>query len=190
MPGRIVWNEALQRWESAPAGGAGVTVDNQSDPPAEVTTLIAPGATLAPDEATLGLGPLGADGVLSDVLVIDGSALDPGSSVVTVSAPANASGTFFKVQIGNGGSTKIEAIGNGAGGIDTFRIRADYLELLAAEEIALGTGSAFIIFTNNSTVQFLNANIQMGALPTVDPAVAGRLWVDAAAGNVVKRSGG
>lgn len=34
-------------------GGGGVTVDNQDDPPAEVTTLIAVGATIAGDEATL-----------------------------------------------------------------------------------------------------------------------------------------
>lgn len=34
-------------------GGGGVTVDNQSDPPAEVTTLIAPGAVIVGEEATL-----------------------------------------------------------------------------------------------------------------------------------------
>lgn len=34
-------------------GGSGVTVDNQSDPPTEVTTLIAPGATIAGDEADM-----------------------------------------------------------------------------------------------------------------------------------------
>jgi hypothetical protein len=34
-------------------GGSGITIDNQDDPPAEVTTLIAPGATVAGGTATL-----------------------------------------------------------------------------------------------------------------------------------------
>lgn len=37
----------------AGTGGGGVTVDNEVDPPAEVTTIIAPGAVIAGDEATL-----------------------------------------------------------------------------------------------------------------------------------------
>jgi hypothetical protein len=36
-------------------GGSGVTVDNGSDPPAAVTTLVAPGAVIAGDSATLPL---------------------------------------------------------------------------------------------------------------------------------------
>ena len=35
-------------------GGGSLTVDNQSDPPAEVTSLVAVGATISGDEATLG----------------------------------------------------------------------------------------------------------------------------------------
>jgi hypothetical protein len=43
------------------SGGGGLTVDNQSDPPAEVTTLIAPGADLStPGEAELVGSPLSA----------------------------------------------------------------------------------------------------------------------------------
>jgi hypothetical protein len=34
-------------------GGGGVTIDNQSDPPASVTTLVAPGATISGSEADL-----------------------------------------------------------------------------------------------------------------------------------------
>lgn len=37
----------------AGTSGGGLIVDNQSDPPAEVTTLIVPGATITGDEATL-----------------------------------------------------------------------------------------------------------------------------------------
>jgi hypothetical protein len=43
-------------YPAAAAAAGGVTVDNQSDPPAEVTTLIAPGATISGDEATLASG--------------------------------------------------------------------------------------------------------------------------------------
>jgi hypothetical protein len=36
-------------------GGAGLTLDNQSDPPTAITTLVAPGATISGDEGTLPL---------------------------------------------------------------------------------------------------------------------------------------
>lgn len=55
-------------------GGGGVTVDNQSDPPAAVTTLIAPGADVSiPGAATLAgiqlrrLGPLALDAASFDI---------------------------------------------------------------------------------------------------------------------------
>jgi hypothetical protein len=51
---------------AASVGGGGVTVDNQSDPPAEVTTLIAPGWTLDGDEATVPEGGGGGGLVLSE----------------------------------------------------------------------------------------------------------------------------
>ena len=42
----------------AGAGGGGLTVDNGTDPPAEVTTLIAPGAVIDGSEAMLPIGTL------------------------------------------------------------------------------------------------------------------------------------
>src|SRR3954447_20755796 len=39
--------------ERAPWGGGGVTVDNGTDPPMSVTTLIAPGAQISGSEAAL-----------------------------------------------------------------------------------------------------------------------------------------
>lgn len=48
----IKWNPDLNRWEQHYVG-AGLTVDNGTDPPTEVTTLVAPGATISGDEATL-----------------------------------------------------------------------------------------------------------------------------------------
>lgn len=49
LPHTITQTEAVADLEL----GGGVTVDNQSDPPAEVTTIVAPGASIAGDEADL-----------------------------------------------------------------------------------------------------------------------------------------
>lgn len=46
-------NEETREPEDLASGGTGVLVDNQSDPPAPVTTIVAPGAVIAGDTATL-----------------------------------------------------------------------------------------------------------------------------------------
>jgi hypothetical protein len=72
-----------------PDGAAAITVDNQSDPPAEVTTLVAPGATISGDEATLPEGEMFNGGTITDPLVIEG-----GDSEDVLTIKAGASGSY------------------------------------------------------------------------------------------------
>jgi hypothetical protein len=71
--------------EGSGDGGSGVTVDNGTDPPAAVTTLVAPGAVLNEGSATLlGLRLLGPFRANFDDIGIDA---DPGGFAVGVTIP-------------------------------------------------------------------------------------------------------
>lgn len=68
----------------AGSGGGGVTVDNQSDPPTEVTSIIARGATLSGDEADLGVSLRVTEAALTNAQI---KALGAGTVVNIVAAP-------------------------------------------------------------------------------------------------------
>lgn len=96
------------------AGGGGVTVDNQDDPPAEVTTIIAPGATIEGDTATLGSN----DNPVTEPFVIQSGTAD--EAVLHLEATnAAQTGNLLQTQtavglatgIGPTGTMEVRAVG-------------------------------------------------------------------------------
>lgn len=78
-------SDILVEETGSPASSGGVSVDNGTDPPAEVTTLVAPGADVAtPGSATLPVAVFQKTVVLTDAQI---KALGANASVTIVPAP-------------------------------------------------------------------------------------------------------
>lgn len=104
-------------------GGSGVTVDNQSDPPVEVTTLVVPGATIAGNEADLSgvlrmrlLGPFPITYQTAD--------LETGATVATVAAGSLVikafliTSAFFEESLGANPGGILIRLDNGADSVE------------------------------------------------------------------------
>ena len=204
LKSEIIDDETREPAEFPEAGG-GLTVDNQSDPPAEVTTLIAPGALLSNDEATLstshpfGEAATGAENAnAAHVITAEEGEADASTNATAVDEFADASSHAFttgdgdayansEAQAGGSGEafTSPTARNTGSGPAEvtatattvTGRARSGVKAVRGVDEVSL---------TVVVTAAGLKEMILVG-VPTADPAVAGRVWND---GGTLKISAG
>jgi hypothetical protein len=177
--------------EVSGGGGGGVTVDNQDDPPVEVTTLIAPGASLSGDEADM-----------SDVVAIRRASVTltnaqikalPSTPIDLVSAVADAvllpisaflrlewTASYTNINAG----CYISVLPNGSGSIlkildETGAVGARVQDLLGADESRIAVLAADIGTGRDAT--WVNVPIQI----TCDNAGAGNFTGGNAANSLV-----
>lgn len=150
--------------------GGGVTVDNQTDPPAEVTTLIAPGATISGDEATLGEYN---GGTLTGALQIEPEGLGAENVVpLVVQGTSDTADGYEIIETRNAaGEDLTKILGDG-----TLRVR-----LRAA-------GAGLAVYDENNVRMFdasSSIGVMFGTTAPTDGAIAANqlyLWFDATNG--------
>lgn len=149
--------------DGATGAGGSLTVDNQSDPPAAVTTLIAPGATIAGDEATLSatnVTATGADNADAQLnAVAEGSGHAFANSAATTDGAGLADASIFALANGDGtANAGPEAQTNGTG-----------TAFADCKAEALGTGNANV----RATAETVSGTASAAALAIRDTAKAG-----------------
>lgn len=213
----------------APDAGGGVTVDNQVDAPAEVTTLIVPGATISGSTgtmpSTLSITTVDGDAIADSYAEATGAGGAYAKSRATTQGVGEADVGRVATANGDGdayGNTLIQSYGSGAANANTTSkahgtgnaFAITFVDATGAGAAAstlrsrATTGTATSIVAarrtgaggagDNTDRASITASIEtddiprliVTGLPTSDPVRAGQLWIDTAAGRVIKVSAG
>lgn len=189
------------RWRRASIGesSSGITVDNQDDPPAPITTIIAPGAVISQNQATVVGIVVSATDPWDTSSALFWLRLLPGQNTLQLYARETVDDDWILA----GAAIGAADIGDGFTDVQERRVGV-YTDFDSGDWTGLSASPGSVIIectapngdlakltvtntlvriqwagTNGSSVTLSDAGIVVIGLPTTNPSVAGALWDDA-----------